>query len=361
MKKCLLILVAVFIATNINAQEEGVIIKGVKWATHNVDAPGTFVTNPEDAGMFYQWNKNIGWSSTNPMENSNGETTWNNIEAGGYTWLEERDPCPSGWRVPTIAELQSLNKAGTQQKTLNGVAGCLYGSGNNSLFIPAAGMRYYSDGKLSSVGSFVYCWSNAVSGSNARAVFLYYQYNIGSGGTDDFVSRAYGLSVRCVKDGVLGATYSVTVNTNNNEFGTASGGRTYEENTTAIVTATAHTGYKFVKWTKGNGEIASTNNPYSFTVTEDIELTANFEEGVGIEHLELTALKIYPNPTTGELKIESGLRIDNVVIYDIFGKIQNIENMKAEGVIDISHLSAGVYFVEISTEVGEVTKKVLKE
>jgi len=42
------------------AQETGVVINGVKWATRNVDKPGTFVANPEDFGMLYQWNRRVG-------------------------------------------------------------------------------------------------------------------------------------------------------------------------------------------------------------------------------------------------------------------------------------------------------------
>jgi hypothetical protein len=92
-----------------------------------------------------------------------------------------------------------------------------------------------------------------------------------------------------------------------------------------------------------------------------MELVANFEKEVGIENFELSKFKLYPNPTTGEFRIESGLRIENVVIYDVFCKCQKIENWKTENAIDISHLPAGVYFVKMTTEVGEVTKKVLKE
>ena len=83
---------------------------------------------------------------------------------------------------------------------------------------------------------------------------------------------------------------------------------------------------------------------------------------VGIENIEATTVKIYPNPTAGMLRIESeDLRIENVVIYDVLGKIQRIENWKTENTIDISHFSAGIYFVKISTEAGEVTRKVVKE
>jgi len=83
---------------------------------------------------------------------------------------------------------------------------------------------------------------------------------------------------------------------------------------------------------------------------------------VGIETNEVITINVYPNPTTGKLRIESGeLRIENIVIYDVFGKIQRIESWKTESAIDISHLPVGVYFVKIFTEVGEVARKVLKE
>jgi hypothetical protein len=73
-------------------------------------------------------------------------------------------------------------------------------------------------------------------------------------------------------------------------------------------------------------------------------------------------VRIYPSPTPGVLKIESGeLRIENVFIYDVLGKIQKIEGCKSENTIDISHLSAGMYFVKIRTEAGEAVRKVLKE
>lgn len=56
------------------------------WATRNVDMLGTFCANPEDAGMFYHWNINTGWNSTNPMVNSQGGTIWDNTNSAGITW-----------------------------------------------------------------------------------------------------------------------------------------------------------------------------------------------------------------------------------------------------------------------------------
>ena len=160
---------------------------------------------------------------------------------------------------------------------------------------------------------------------------------------------------------IVGGGFLVNPKINNSEYGYTTGNKLYEANATATVTATANSGYKFVNWTKGGIEVSTTNS-YSFSVTEDVELVANFEYNVGIENIEATTINIYPNPMKSELKIESGeLRVENLAIYDIFGKVQKIENFEKGKAIDISHLPVGVYFVKISTEVGDVTRKVLKE
>ncbi len=67
--------------------------------------------------------------------------------------------------------------------------------------------------------------------------------------------------------------YNVTVTAEN---GTVEGAGEYEEGKTATLTATPAEGYEFVNWTVGE-EVVSTENPYSFVVTADIALVANFE------------------------------------------------------------------------------------
>ena len=68
--------------------------------------------------------------------------------------------------------------------------------------------------------------------------------------------------------------------------------------------------------------------------------------------------KIYPNPTTGELRIENGeWRIENVEIFDIYGRKQKAESRK-QNVVNISHLPAGVYILKIANEfVEKIIKK----
>ena len=81
-----------------------------------------------------------------------------------------------------------------------------------------------------------------------------------------------GLEENC-KGETSSTKYSISVLSNNTSMGSVSGGGEYEEGATATVTATPKSGYKFTKWSDG-----SKKNPYSFTVTKDITLTAYFEK-----------------------------------------------------------------------------------
>ncbi len=69
---------------------------------------------------------------------------------------------------------------------------------------------------------------------------------------------------------------SVSVSTSDQTKGTVTGeGGVYDSGTQVTVSATPATGYKFVNWTSGETAV-STDNPYVFTVTDDINLVANF-------------------------------------------------------------------------------------
>ena len=76
---------------------------------------------------------------------------------------------------------------------------------------------------------------------------------------------------------------------------------------------------------------------------------------------ELNAVSVYPNPTTGELRIrncESGIK--DIRIFDLMGNKFPLRVERASGEVDISHLPPGMYFMQITTEKGVVTKKIVK-
>jgi subtilisin family serine protease len=87
---------------------------------------------------------------------------------------------------------------------------------------------------------------------------------------------------------------------------------------------------------------------------------------VGVIENELSnKVNIYPNPTTGELKITtSDIRnpISDITIFDVSGRIQKAENRisNIEVILDISHLNSGLYFIKVKTDAGEIIKKVVK-
>jgi len=184
--------------------DEGVVISGVKWATRNVDMPGTFAATPESAGMFYQWNRKVGWSSSDPIVNSNGGTVWSYTTPEGDEWEKSNDPCPAGWRVPNIEEVNTLTpiygKVRYEWTTENGVIGGKFTDNFTEIsqFLPAAGSRSCSDGTLREVGVKGNYWQGTYwgVGGNTAVGFGFYEDKY----VDLSSSRTFGYSIRCVAE-----------------------------------------------------------------------------------------------------------------------------------------------------------------
>ena len=78
-----------------------------------------------------------------------------------------------------------------------------------------------------------------------------------------------------------------------------------------------------------------------------------------VPELDGEMANVYPNPTSGTLKIEAE-NIDAISVYNLLG--EKLFETSANGnsyVYDFSHQKAGVYFVRIQTDKGIATKRVV--
>jgi uncharacterized protein (TIGR02145 family) len=133
----------------------------------STDTPGNsnFILSPNSP---YDWrspqNANI-WQGVNGVNN----------------------PCPSGYRIPTETEINAERLSwGSQNST---------GAFASPLKLPMAGVRDRINGSLLNVGGRGFYWGSEVSSTYARHVRFE--------STDAYMNsndRAYGFSVRCIKD-----------------------------------------------------------------------------------------------------------------------------------------------------------------
>jgi len=162
-------------------------------------------------------------------------------------------------------------------------------------------------------------------------------------------------------------TYTITASVNNTNWGSITpGGECVVEDGKSITFSITPTESGKLEDVKVNGASKGAISIYTFeNVKANGTIEALFIENVGITENSIGNIHIYPNPTTGELIIDNGqLTITSVEVYDVIGKkvfTSPVSQMSTETVHNISHLQKGLYFVKISTEAGEVVRKILKE
>jgi uncharacterized protein (TIGR02145 family) len=168
MKKSIILLATLCLAYTANAQT-GVVIDGIKWAETNVGEPGVFVGEPQEFGNYYDF------------------------------W-EAQSACPAGWRVPTQEEIKSLTTSGSRWTEKGGVQGVEFGSGENTIFIPAAGReRTRRRGDDLYVGTHCFYWTSTSFGRRVAHNLLWYRDFSANPPYGGATLRSNGSSVRCVE------------------------------------------------------------------------------------------------------------------------------------------------------------------
>ena len=106
-------------------------------------------------------------------------------------------------------------------------------------------------------------------------------------------------------------------------------------------------------------------------VTKEVHNSATLTEGFkeddeefeNIIEEQISSVQIYPNPVNDRLYIEAETEIEEVMVYDIYGRHQVTETASHRGdlSIDLSDLKSGIYFVKINTEKGNIVKRIIKD
>ena len=140
------------------------------------------------------------------------------------------------------------------------------------LFLPAGSYRSGSS-YIENLNKGYY-WTSTRSGGGSAGYFEF--NNIQSESIGLFVGNRglnQGLSVRLAR-----TIHTINITCLPTEGGTVTGAGTYNAGETCTLTATANAGYTFYNWTE-NGNVVSTNVNYTFTVTANRNLIANFIVG----------------------------------------------------------------------------------
>ena len=71
---------------------------------------------------------------------------------------------------------------------------------------------------------------------------------------------------------------------------------------------------------------------------------------------------VYPNPANDILFINAEVEINEVMIYDVYGRQQDNKTTRQQDMtyIDLSNLKSGIYFVKIKTINGGYVKRFVK-
>ena len=132
-------------------------------------------------------------------------------------------------------------------------------------------------------------------------------------------------------------------------------------NGTIYVPTTALPGATRMRITMKNNGLPTACETFNYGEVEDYTITIVASGRVEEENVSQLAIKLYPNPVTGEILNISNL--ENPSTYRIFNMIgQELMNDKIEnGAVDVGSLKAGHYIIEVNNGYSTATKQFIKQ
>ena len=169
---------------------------------------GKFIIGTSE--LKYNWLQINGAGNPNPEDDAMVEGAWyqqlwnaNEGTRNSDVVKTDADPCPEGWRIPTLGEWIMIGAGqthGASGMTWDNSNFCLIIPGKESgenLILPAAGYRNNSAGASDGQGVSGLYWSSSVSPASAYAGYVH--FNSAGDLETNTSDRANGYSVRCIQ------------------------------------------------------------------------------------------------------------------------------------------------------------------
>jgi hypothetical protein len=99
-------------------------------------------------------------------------------------------------------------------------------------------------------------------------------------------------------------------------------------------------------------------------LTNSIYFVVEYSNTTGLKaNQQLTSLQIFPNPTKEKIEVTSTVETKKLEVRSVDGKIvRTVNTVKKIEIIDLTGLTSGIYFVDVTTKDNSViTKKIVKE
>ena len=159
--------------------------------------------------------------------------------------------------------------------------------------------------------------------SYANGNVIYHGANLNS-------SFSFEFDMDC--EGMPTTTFNIMAIANSAEGGTVTGGGTFEVGQSCTVTATTNEGYTFVNWTK-NGLVVSTDAVYTFPVTNNMTLVANFASHANIvfadENVKAICVANWDTNGDGELSYAEAAAVTNLGgVFNDNGDITSFDELQ---------------------------------
>ncbi len=110
-------------------------------------------------------------------------------------------------------------------------------------------------------------------------------------------------------------------------------------------------------------QIDDLNYPTEWSEPSEAACITTGSDELALEELA-SSFSVYPNPVGSELFLATELRVEEVSIYDIYGRQTTVCGLQTTDFvhsINVSELNSGIYFVNIKTENGNVVKRFVKK